>query len=113
MPYIETKVNVKITKEQRTTLVQQFGKAIELIPGKNESALMLLFEDECKMYFRGTNKHGIAMVEVKSFGKAGNDAYDKLTDAITESISQVLKIEPKDIFAKYDEVANWGKHHYN
>lgn len=113
MPYIATTVNVKITQQQEEALAREYGKAIELIPGKNESALMLLFEDECKMYFRGTNAHSMAMVEVKSFGKAGSDAYDKLTDAITESLHRVLEIEPKNIFVKYDEIANWGKHHYN
>jgi hypothetical protein len=113
MPYIATKTNVKMTKEQEAGIVRKFGKAIELIPGKNESALMLNFEDECSLYFRGTNEHPIAMVEVKSFGKASSDVYDRLTDVITEIIGQELDIEPKNMFVKYDELEHWGRHHLN
>ena len=112
MPYIAVKTNVKISKEQEAALVTKFGKAIELIPGKNESALMLSFEEGCTLYFRGTNEDAIAMVEVKSFGKASNEVYDKLTDVLSDILYQELAIEPRNMFVKYDELAHWGKHHY-
>jgi phenylpyruvate tautomerase PptA (4-oxalocrotonate tautomerase family) len=111
MPYIATKTNVKITKEQKANIIREYGKAIEFIPGKSESVLMLHFEDECDLYFRGVNDLGIAMVEVKSFGKASSDVYDKLTDAITGVIHDELGIEPINMFVKYDELTHWGKNH--
>ena len=113
MPYIATKVNVKISKEQESNLVKKFGKAIEIIPGKDESNLMLSFEHDCALYFRGTNEQAIAMVEVKCFGKASNEAYDELTDTLTDILYQELDIEPRNTFVKYDELAHWGKHHYD
>jgi phenylpyruvate tautomerase PptA (4-oxalocrotonate tautomerase family) len=108
MPCIQTKVNVEITKEKEEILKSKFGKAIELIPGKSESWLMLSFEDDCKLYFMGTSEPGIAFVEVKLFGKAGNDAYDKLTAAITEILKQELNISPSRVYIKYEEVSHWG-----
>jgi phenylpyruvate tautomerase PptA (4-oxalocrotonate tautomerase family) len=108
MPCIETKVNVKITKEKEELLKARFGKAIELIPGKSEGWLMLSFEDECNLYFKGTKEPGIAFVEVKIFGKSGDEAYARLTAAITDILNQELNISPSRIYVKYEEVAHWG-----
>ena len=108
MPFIETKVNVKISKEKEEILKGKFGEAIELIPGKSENWLMLSFHDECNLYFKGTNEHGIAFVEVKLFGKATKAAYDKLTAAITDIVNQELNISPDQIYVRYEETEYWG-----
>ena len=108
MPCIQTKVNVKITEEKEKALKSRFGKAIEILPGKSESWLMLSFEDECRLYFKGENEQGIAFVEVKIYGKANSDAYSKLTAAITKILNEELNISPSCIYVKYEEVANWG-----
>ncbi len=108
MPFIETKVNIKITKKKEAILKSKFGEAIELIPGKSEDRLMLSFDDQCKLYFKGTNKPGIAFVEVKLFGKATKDVYDKVTAAITDILNQELMISPERIYVKYEEVSYWG-----
>lgn len=108
MPCIQTKVNVKITKEKEELIKAKLGKAIELVPGKSESWLMLSFEDECRLYFKGDSQQAIAFVEVKLFGTAGNEAYNKLTAAITEILNQELDISPSQIYIKYEEVSHWG-----
>lgn len=108
MPCIETKVNVKISKEQEKTLKEQFGKAISLLPGKSESWLMLSFFDEATLYFKGKNDLPIAFVEVKIFGKASDEAYDNLTAKICEILNSVLSIDPSCIYVKYEEVEHWG-----
>jgi len=108
MPFIQTKVNIKISKQKEEILKIKFGKAIELIPGKSEKWLMLSFEDQKNLYFKGTNKPGIAFVEVKLFGKADNAAYEKMTEAITNIINLELKISPENIYIKYEEVSHWG-----
>lgn len=108
MPCIQTKVNIKIPKEKEEIIKSKLGKAIELIPGKSESWLMLSFEENCSIYFKGSNKQGIAFVEVKLFGKATGEAYDKLTAAITDILNQELGISPSQIYVKYEETAHWG-----
>jgi hypothetical protein len=100
MPFIETKVNVKITKEKEEILKEKFGKVIDIIPGKSEGTLMLSFKSECHLYFRGLDQPGIAFVEVKILGKAGNEAYDKLTDALSDILYQELNIEPSQTYVK-------------
>lgn len=108
MPCIETKVNVKISSEQETKLKEQFGKAIAILPGKSESWLMLSFNDEQRLYFKGRNDMPIAFVEVKIFGKANDSAYNKLTSKICEILNDVLGIDPACTYVKYEEIDNWG-----
>lgn len=106
MPCIETKVNVKISKEKEEALKTRFGKAIELI-GKTESWLMLSFQDDCRLYFKGSQPP-MAFVEVKLFGKAGADAYGKMTAEITKILKEELSLEPSNVYVKYEEVDHWG-----
>lgn len=108
MPSIDTKVSVKITKEKEEALKSKLGKAIELIPGKSEDWLMLSFQDECTMYFKGSKQEPVAFVEVKILGKATNDAYDRLTAAITDALQEELCIPSSQIYVKYEEVEHWG-----
>ena len=46
MPFIDSKVSVKTTTEQRKELKERLGQAIEVIPGKSESWLMIDLADE-------------------------------------------------------------------
>lgn len=108
MPFINSKVSVKLTKQQEETLKQKLGKAIELIPGKSESWLMVGFEDEYSLYFKGQEYEKIAFVEVKIFGKADRAAYDKLTAAICEIYDEVLQIPSDKVYVTYQEVQHWG-----
>lgn len=108
MPYISTKTNVTISKDKEKAIKTKLGKAIELIPGKSENWLMLSFEDQCSLYFKGSSDQPIAFVEVKLFGSANSSAYDKLTSAITNILKEELEIAPNQIYVKYEEVQNWG-----
>lgn len=108
MPFINTKTNVTISKDKEEVIKQKLGKAIELIPGKSESWLMLSFEDQRSLYFKGQSDKAIAFVEVKLFGSASKGAYNKLTAAVTDILKEELGIAPDQIYVKYEEVSNWG-----
>ena len=108
MPFIHTRVNRPIPKETEQALAKDLGQAIALIPGKNESWLMLQFEENCRLYFRGNDQDGLAFVNVKLFGKAGEEAYEKLTREITRLLSRHLPIAPDCIYVQYDEIDHWG-----
>jgi phenylpyruvate tautomerase PptA (4-oxalocrotonate tautomerase family) len=108
MPYISTKTNIAITKEKELIIKEKLGKAIGIIPGKSETWLMLSFEGEASLYFQGKNDKPIAFVEVKLFGKADSNSYNKLTSEITNILETELGIEPGKIYVKYEEVSHWG-----
>jgi phenylpyruvate tautomerase PptA (4-oxalocrotonate tautomerase family) len=108
MPFIGSKVSVKISKEKEEVIKTKLGKAIELIPGKSETFLMVGFEDEYSLYFAGEKVEKGAFVEVKVFGKASKEAYGKLTEAICSIYEEELEIPQNKIYVKYEEVSDWG-----
>lgn len=108
MPYINTTTSKIISEQQKNELKTSFGKLIEIIPGKSESWLMLNFNDGSKMAFKGATSPDIAMIEVEIFGKANASDYDKLTQALCASVSEILDIQKDRIYVKYREVGHWG-----
>ncbi len=108
MPYISTKTNVEISKEKEEIIKEKFGKAIELLPGKTETYLMLAFEGNSRLWFGGDNSTPIAYVEVKIFGKAAKIHFDALTGSICKIINEELDVPYDKIYVKYEEVEYWG-----
>lgn len=109
MPYIQTKTNIPITEEQETKLKSELGKLIELYPGKKESRLMLCFEDNCRLWFRGKNDTPIAFVQVMLFGNEVNcQGADSLTPSISKLLKDVLNIDSGNIYINYSAFAKWG-----
>ena len=107
MPFIHTKTNRPISKEAEQSLARDLGRAVTLL-GKSENWLMLQFEDNCRMYFRGRDDRPLAFVRVMLYGKAGDDAYGKMTAEITRLVSQALDIDPDGIYVAYGETEHWG-----
>lgn len=108
MPFIEAKVNIEISKEKEIIIKTKLGQAIELLPGKTEKWLMISMEDNCNMYFKGSNELQIAFIEVKLYGSQNKEAYNKLTKAITDIFYEELNINPSNLYVKYEEIDNWG-----
>ena len=107
MPYIATTSNVSISGRKKESMKERMGKAIELIPGKTESWLMLSFRDNVSMYFKG-NDEPCAICQVKLFGTADEEAYADLTEALTDIVREELDIEPDRIYVAYEEINTWG-----
>lgn len=108
MPFIHTRVNRPIAKEQEAALAKAFGEAISLLPGKSEQWLMLQFEENCRLWFRGQNEQAQAFVQVQTFGKNNPSACDALTDRICSLLEEHLHISPENIYVRYDETTLWG-----
>jgi hypothetical protein len=113
MPFINSKISVKITKEQEECIKTKLGKAITLIPGKSESWLMVGFEDDYSLYFKGQQYEKIAFVEVKIFGSAESSALEKLTQAICTIYEEELSIPKDKIYITYQEISSWGYNGFN
>ncbi len=112
MPYIKTKTSVPITPEKEAALKTKLGTAITAL-GKGEAWLMLEFEDNCRLWFRGDKSASLAMVEISLFGKASDDQYEKMTKAVCTLLSDELGIDPEGIYVKYEEVSHWGYNSFN
>ena len=108
VPFIHTRVNRPISKEAEQTLAKAYGEAISLLPGKSEQWLMLQFEENCRLWFRGQNENAQAFVQVQAFGKNNAAACDALTARICALLEEHLHISPENINVRYDETALWG-----
>lgn len=111
MPLITTKSSAEISAEKEISLKEKFGKAIELI-GKSENWLMVDFQDNCRLYFKGTAEPS-AMIEIDLFGRATDSGYDALTEKVTEIINEELNIPKDRIYVKYNEISHWGYSGFN
>ena len=108
MPFMMSKVNIPINEDQEIQLKSRLGKAIELLPGLSEEYLMAGFEDNQHIYLRGDKNQAVAYIEVSIFGNEIHYGYDKLTAEITKIFNEVLKINPKNIYIKYDDINDWS-----
>ena len=107
MPYIKTTTNVKIDGAKRDALTSAYGRAIELVPGKSEHWLMLKFEGEAEMAYRGSSEP-CAMVEVDLYGAADGAALDRLTGELTRILEGELALDPDRVYLRYLSVGDWG-----
>ena len=107
VPFIHTRVNRPISQEAEKKLAQEYGQAISLL-GKSESWLMLQFEDNCRLYFKGDSRKPLAFVNVKLYGKAGGAAYEKLTEKVTGILGETLDIPADGVYVEYEETEHWG-----
>ena len=108
MPFIGSRVTVKITPEKEEILKDKLAKAADSILGKKEQYLMVGFEDEYKLYMSGEKLDKGAFIEIKVFGKVSKEAFDQMTDAVCIIFEEELGIPQNKIYIKYEEVENWG-----
>ncbi len=108
MPFISTKTNVKISEEKETKLKERLGQAISILPGKSESWLMLAIEGDIPMYFRGDNTKPVAFVEIKTYGSASPDVYEKMTKELTGIYGDILGVSPDHMYIRYFGSDDWG-----
>lgn len=108
MPMISTKTSTPISAEQELILKEKLGKAIEILPGKTEAWLMLSFEDNCRLWFRGDNSAPLAYIEVSALGSISASAAEELTVEICKICKDVLGIDGSGVYVKYEETDKWG-----
>lgn len=108
MPMISVKTNTPISESDELELKELLGKAIEILPGKTENWLMLSFEANQRLWFRGDNSKALAYVEVSALGKIVPDSAEKLTAEICDILKTVCGIDGNGVYVKYTETDLWG-----
>lgn len=108
MPFINSRVTVKLTQEKEEAIKQKLGQAISILPGKSEGWLMVGFEDEYSLYFKGDKCEKAAFVDVKIFGGADSRSCDQMTGEICRIYEEELGIPASNIYIAYQPVKDWG-----
>ncbi len=108
MPFINSKVNVPISDAQQQEISDGLIAAASEALGKGESWVMLGFEDNCRLYFRGDKDTPTAYLEVSIFGSENRSAFDAFTAKACDVINKVLGVPKDRIYVKYHAVSSWG-----
>lgn len=107
MPFIDSKVTIKLTEEKKEALKSELGKAISIL-NKPERFLMLGFQEEYDLYLGGRKLTEGAFVSVSLFGQASSQAYEKMTAEICRIFEKELAIPQDAIYITYTGVSDWG-----
>lgn len=106
MPFIDTRVSVKASKEQIEEIKTRYGEAFPII-NKSESHLMCGFTDDYTLFFAGEKVEKGAIVLVDVFGEVHPAAGD-LTAEICRILKEVLDIPGDKVYVEYRGIKDWG-----
>ena len=104
MPFIDSKVTVKISSQQREEIKTELGKLITTL-NKSETYLMVGIEDSCDLWLGGKKLDKGAYVAVSLYGDAPKELYDKLTGRICALLNDKLGILGNAVYVTYHPVS--------
>lgn len=107
MPFIDSKITVKVSDEKKDIIKSRFGQALSII-GKPESFLMVGIDDEYTLYFAGNKMEKGAYVSVDILGSANSPASAELTAEICNILGEELGIPAGNIYVEYRSTPDWG-----
>ena len=107
MPFIDSKITVKVTPEQKEEIKKEFGKLIGTL-NKPEAYLMVGIEDAYDLWMGGKKLDKGAYVAVSLLGNAPKELYEKLTGQICSMLAEKLGIPGNAVYVTYHPVNDWG-----
>lgn len=107
MPFIDSKITLKLTDEQKEELKSELGRAISLL-NKTESYLMIGISDGYDLFLAGKKLERGAFISVQVFGDINSSQSNKMTAEICNIVSEKLKIPADNVYVTYQGIHNWG-----
>ena len=107
MPFIDSKITVKISDQQKEEIKSELGKLITTL-NKSETYLMVGIQDSYDLWLGGKKLDKGAYVAVSLYGDAPKKSYDKLTGQICGLLSSKLGIPQNAVYVTYHPVSDWG-----
>lgn len=107
MPYISISTSKTLSDAQKDALKSALGQAIAVIPGKDESRLMVDISDGHTMYLAG-EKRELAYLDVKCYGATELAAKKAFTEAAFAAVQQTTGLPENGIYLTCSDFANWG-----
>lgn len=107
MPFIDSKVTMKLTDRQKEEIKMELGRLISTL-NKSEDYLMVGIEDAYDLWLGGKKLDKGAYVAVSLYGNAPKASYDKLTRQICAFLSSKLDIPGNAVYVTYHPVSDWG-----
>lgn len=107
MPFIDSKITVSVTEEQKEKIKSELGKAITTLH-KPETYLMVGIEDNYDLWMAGNKLDKGAYVSVSLFGSTSASDYDNMTAKICGIYERELGIPGNAVYVTYHPISDWG-----
>lgn len=107
MPYIHVKTNVAIPADREQEFAHNLSQVMNDVMGKPEKFMMVTFEDECKMYFGGSNAPA-ANLEFGIYKTADHETWNEVTKQATQVVRKELNIPAERVYIQQAEYKHWG-----
>ena len=107
MPFIDSKVTMKLSEEKKDILKSKLGEAASII-GKSEKFVMVGFNDDYPLYLGGRKLDKGAYVSVDVFGSSNAPTCNDMTGRICEIYEEELGISSENVYVEYRATNEWG-----
>lgn len=107
MPFMDLKMSCDLTEPKELKLKEAFGTVISEISGKSEASLMIQFEDDCRMWFKGKNDLPAAFLHLLIYGNASENDKKAFSQKAIGILNQELDIPKENVYVQIDESTNW------
>ncbi len=107
MPFIDSKITLPLTAEQKERIKTELGKAVSVL-NKSETYLMVGISDNYDLWMGGKKLEKGVYTEVSLFGNASSEAYDRMTGIICDIFKKELDIPGNSVYVTYHPVSDWG-----
>lgn len=107
MPFIDSKISVKVSDEKKEIIKAKLGATMPVL-NKSETYLMVGICDNYDLWMGGKKLNKGAYVSVSLLGNATSELYEKMTAEICDIYEAELGIPGSAVYVTYHPVADWG-----
>lgn len=110
MPLVTSIMPVKLNDKIAEDLKKGIAEILKRVADKDESWLMIRFEEEETLYFRGVKIKDGAIVDIKVYGTLSSQIKKQLVSEICKLYKDITPFDPKNIYVIIQEFADssWG-----
>lgn len=108
MPYISVRTSESMEQKQIEGIKTSLGEIVTIIPDKSEESLMVDIQDNCNLFYQGTDEPN-AYVNVEVFQQVLPEYAVKVTAAITRLLEETAGIPMNRIYVTHKGIADWGR----
>ena len=107
MPFIDSKISMKLSEEQKIELKTELGKAISVM-NKTENYLMVGILDGYDLFMGGKKLEKGAFISVQVLGDVNQSQSEKMTSEICRIVNEKLGIPGSNVYVNYLGYRDWG-----
>ena len=107
MPYIETKLSIKLDENQKNELQAKLTEVVSISFSKPQAYIMTEIEDGKSLYMAENKLDRGAYISVSLLGTTSKSACQNLTKSICDILSN-YGIDGSNIYVTYHPVDLWG-----